>query len=67
MKPVSRHAPRDRTPSWWRSEDRLGSHGKPPHSNTTAYEVFIELPYVEGLFLMRNWTGHVVCYDLRKK
>lgn len=46
---------------------RLGSRWKPPHSNTTAYEVFIELPYVDGLFLMRNWTGQVVCYDLRKQ
>jgi outer membrane protein assembly factor BamB len=46
---------------------RLGTRWKPPHSNTTAYEVFIELPYVDGLFLMRDWTGHVVCYDLRKQ
>lgn len=46
---------------------RLGSRWKPPHKNTTAYEVFIELPYVGGLFLMRNWQGQVVCYDLRKK
>lgn len=44
---------------------RLGSRWKPPHSNTTAYEVFIELPYVEGRFLMRTWQGQVVCYDLR--
>ena len=38
-----------------------------PHYNTTAYEVFMELPYVDGLFLMRNWEGQVVCYDLRQK
>jgi outer membrane protein assembly factor BamB len=35
------------------------------HNNTTAYEVFIELPYVDGRFLMRTWEGQVVCYDLR--
>ncbi len=45
---------------------RLGTRWKPPHSNTTAYEVFIELPYVDGRFLMRSRQGQVVCYDLRK-
>jgi outer membrane protein assembly factor BamB len=44
---------------------RLGTRWKPPHHNTTAYEVFIELPYVDGRFLMRNWQGQVVCYDIR--
>ena len=44
---------------------RIGARWKPPHQNTTAYEVFIELPYVDGRFLMRNWQGQVVCYDLR--
>ncbi len=45
---------------------RLCPPWKPPHRNTTGYEVFIELPYVDGRFLMRDWNGHVVCYDLRK-
>ncbi|MEI6232954.1 MAG: PQQ-binding-like beta-propeller repeat protein [Planctomycetota bacterium] len=43
----------------------LGVEWTAPHDNTTAYEVFIELPYVDGLFLMRTWQGQVVCYDLR--
>ena len=60
----------DRTTMQWVTIDpqnirRLGTRWKPPHHNTTAYEVFIELPYVDGLFLMRNWQGQVVCYDLR--
>ena len=45
---------------------RLGSRWKPPHHNTTAYEKFIELAYVDGRFLMRTWQGQVVCYDLRR-
>ena len=45
---------------------KLGESWKPPHENTTAYEVFIESPYVNGLLLMRNRQGQVVCYDLRK-
>ncbi len=44
---------------------RLCTPWKPPHKNTTAYEVFIELPYVDGRFLMRAWDGSVRCYDLR--
>jgi outer membrane protein assembly factor BamB len=43
----------------------LGSPWKVPHDNTTAYEVFIELPYVDGCFYMRTWQGQVACYDLR--
>lgn len=46
---------------------KLGESWKPPHENTTAYEVYIELPYVNGLFLMRNRQGQVVCYDLRQR
>jgi outer membrane protein assembly factor BamB len=45
---------------------RVGQPWKPPHHNSTAYEVFIELPYVDGCFFMRTWQGEVVCYDLRK-
>lgn len=60
----------DRSTMQWMTMDpaairRLGKPWKPPHSNTTAYEVFIELPYVDGRFLMRTWQGQVVCYDLR--
>lgn len=60
----------DRSTLQWVTTDpkavkRLGTRWKPPHVNTTAYEVFIELPYVEGLFLMRDRAGRVVCYDLR--
>ena len=43
----------------------LGDLWSAPHENTTGYEVFIELPYVNGRFLMRTWQGQVVCYDLR--
>lgn len=62
----------DRSTMQWITIDpkdvkRSGTRWKPPHSNTTAYEVFIELPYVNGLFLMRSWSGQVVCYDLRKR
>ncbi len=46
---------------------RIGELWTCPHGNTTAYEVFIELPYVDGLFLMRGWAGNVVCYDLRAR
>ncbi len=45
---------------------RLAPATKLPHINTTGYEVFIELPYVDGCFLMRDQSGHVLCYDLRK-
>jgi len=44
---------------------RLAEPWKPPHENTTAYETYMELPYVDGLFLMRNQQGSVICYDLR--
>jgi outer membrane protein assembly factor BamB len=46
---------------------RLCRPWKPPHEKTTtAYEVFLELPYVDGRFLMRAQDGSVRCYDLRK-
>jgi len=68
---IANAAHSDRSTLQWVTADpkdirRLGTRWKPPHHNTTAYELFIELPYVEGLFLMRNWQGRVVCYDLRK-
>lgn len=46
---------------------KLGESWKPPHENTTAYEVFIEAPLVNGMLLMRNRQGQVVCYDLRRE
>ncbi len=60
----------DRSTMQWVTTDpqevrRLGTRWKPPHENTTAYEVFIELPYVDGRFLMRSGDGRVRCYDLR--
>ncbi len=44
---------------------KIGTTWTAPHDNTTAYEVFIELPYVDGRFLMRTWQGQIMCYDLR--
>ena len=46
---------------------RVGEPWKPPHENTTAYETYLELPYVDGLFLMRDRQGEVHCYDFRKR
>lgn len=46
---------------------RLCEPWKPPQQTTTAYEVFTELPYVDGRFLMRTSGGQVACYDLRAK
>jgi outer membrane protein assembly factor BamB len=46
---------------------RLCEAWKPPQQTSTAYEVFLELPYVDGLFLMRTQTGQVACYDLRAR
>lgn len=37
----------------------------PPQKTSTAYEVFMELPYADGYFFMRTQTGQVACYDLR--
>jgi len=38
---------------------------KPPHPGTTAYNVFMEFPYVDGRIFMRAQDGTVRCYDLR--
>lgn len=46
---------------------KLGASWKPPHENTTAYEVFIESPYAGGMLVMRNRQGQVVCYDLSRE
>jgi outer membrane protein assembly factor BamB len=37
-----------------------------PHPGTTAYNVFMEFPYVDGRIFMRAQDGTVRCYDLRK-
>jgi outer membrane protein assembly factor BamB len=39
----------------------------PPHPGTTAYNVFMEFPYVDGRILMRAQDGTVRCYDLRRQ
>ncbi len=45
---------------------RLSEPWKPPHQSTTGYEVFMEIPYVDGCIYMRTAAGDVRCYDLRK-
>lgn len=37
----------------------------PPHKGTTAYNVFMEFPCVDGRIFMRAQDGTVCCYDLR--
>jgi hypothetical protein len=37
-----------------------------PNNITSGYEVFIEMPYVDGRIFVRTEAGGVVCYDLRK-
>ena len=63
-------AHRDRSTMQWLTTDpqairRLGAHWQPPQHTTTAYELFIELPYVDGHCLMRTWHGQVVGYNSR--
>ena len=43
----------------------LGSEWKPPQISTTAYEVPMEIPIVDGCLFMRTRDGTVKCYDLR--
>ncbi len=38
----------------------------PPHEQTTAYEVYLENPFVDGRLFLRTLDGRVACYDLRK-
>ena len=45
---------------------RLCDPWKPPQQTTTAYEVYMETPYVDGCIFMRTITGEVRCYDLRR-
>jgi outer membrane protein assembly factor BamB len=44
---------------------RLCQPWKPPQETTTAYEVFLEWPYVDGRVFMRTESGDLRCYDLR--
>jgi outer membrane protein assembly factor BamB len=39
----------------------------PPHTATTAYNVFMEFPYADGRIYMRAKDGTVRCYDLRQE
>ncbi len=45
----------------------LGEEWRPPQTSTTAYEVFMEYPYVDGRFYMRSEAGDIRCYDLRQR
>jgi len=45
---------------------RLCPQWIPLHTPTSAYEVFLEFPYVNGRIYMRTQEGSVVCYDLRQ-
>jgi hypothetical protein len=44
----------------------LSQGWNPPHTGTTAYNVFMEFPYVDGCIYMRSREGTVRCYDLRR-
>ncbi len=46
---------------------RLGEEWRPPHTSTTAYEVFMEFPYVDGRLFVRTEAGDIRCYDLRQR
>ncbi len=37
----------------------------PPHLQTTAYEVYLEHPFVDGRLYLRTKDGRIACYDLR--
>ena len=45
---------------------QLTDFWRPPHQGTTAYEVAMECPIVDGRIYMRTKDGRVACYDLRK-
>lgn len=47
--------------------ERLSRDDEFPHSATTAYEVPIETPYVDGRIFFRTEDGTIVCYDLRQQ
>jgi outer membrane protein assembly factor BamB len=39
----------------------------PPHLQTTAYEVYLEHPLVDGRLYLRTKDGRIACYDLRQR
>ena len=45
---------------------QLTDFWRPPHQGTTAYEVAMECPIVDGRIYMRTKDGRVACYDLTK-
>lgn len=45
---------------------QLAEFWRPPHQNTTAYEVYMEHPFAEGLLYLRTKDGRIACYDLRR-
>ena len=46
---------------------QLGKTWKPPHTSTTAYEVFMETPYVDGRLYLRTEQGTIRCYEIVSK
>lgn len=45
---------------------QLGAAWKPPQRTTTGYEVYMEIPVVDGRMYLRTQTGRVHCYDLNR-
>jgi outer membrane protein assembly factor BamB len=45
---------------------QLTAFWNPPHLQTTAYEVYMEHPFVYGRLYLRTKDGRIACYDLRK-
>jgi outer membrane protein assembly factor BamB len=45
---------------------QLTEFWSPPHLQTTAYEVYMEHPFVDGRLYLRTKDGRIACYDLRK-
>jgi outer membrane protein assembly factor BamB len=44
----------------------LSPFWSPPHLQTTAYEVYLEHPLVDGHLYLRTKDGRIACYDLRR-
>jgi hypothetical protein len=44
---------------------QLADFWHPHHQNTTAYEVYMEHPFAEGLLYLRTKDSHIACYDLK--
>jgi len=45
---------------------QLTDYWSPPHDQTTAYEVQMELPIVDGRMYFRTQDGRIACYALSK-